>query len=237
MPPFYVRLLADEAEFTATLFEIPILRRYSGILRKTKFPTEKRAEVLKTRFHSCMFVFTGASLILSVLLTAPLLLCGAAAAFAIPVLAKLYRKCRIEEITPEWLEGFSVSAYHPMQGLLGDEDFRFLSRQPGFDLSLYRKLRRDRLRIFRDYLARLVKDFNRMHLMTRVLIARSSEDRSDLMNQLIWLRVRFSIAVFKAEISYVLCFFGLRSLAVRGLILHIEEMHAQLSAASALQTI
>jgi len=58
----------------------------------------------------------------------------------------------MEEITPEWLENFSTSVYHPMEGLLADEDFRFLSRQPGFDLSLYRKLRRERLRIFRQYL-------------------------------------------------------------------------------------
>ncbi|MGI8962055.1 MAG: hypothetical protein ACR2IV_20315 [Bryobacteraceae bacterium] len=159
-----------------------------------------------------------------------------AAAFVAPVLGKLYRTCRIEEITSEWLENFSTASYHPMEGLLADEDFTFLSRQPGFDLSLYRKLRRERLRIFRQYLTRLVSDFNRLHLVTRVLIAQSPDDRSELVSKLIRLKLRFSIALVRAEVSYVLCRFGLSSLAVRALILHLEEMHAQLSAVSAAQT-
>jgi hypothetical protein len=171
--------------------------------------------------------------LISLVLFGPLLLFAVGVAFAAPVLGKLYRTCRIEEITPEWLENFSTSAYHPMEGLLADEDFTFLSHQPGFDLSLYRKLRRERLRIFRQYLTRLVSDFNRLHLVTRVLIAQSSDDRSELVSKLIWLKVRFSIALIRAEASYVLCRFGLSSLAVRGLILHLEEMHAQLTAVSA----
>jgi hypothetical protein len=170
------------------------------------------------------------------LLYTPLLLFAAAVAFAVPVLAKLCRTCRIEEITPEWLENFSTAVYQPMEGLLADEDFTFLSRQPGFDLSLYRKLRRERLRIFRQYLARLVSDFNRLHLVTRLLIAQSAEDRSELVGKLVRLKIRFSIALIRAEASYWLCRFGLRSLAVRALIMHLEEMHAQLSAVSAAQT-
>jgi hypothetical protein len=172
---------------------------------------------------------------MSLVLLGPLLVFAVCVAFVAPVLSKLFRTCRIEEITPEWLENFSTSVYHPMEGLLADEDFTFLSRQPGFDLSLYRKLRRERLRIFRQYLARLVSDFNRLHLVTRVLIAQSSEDRSELVSKLIWLKIRFSIALLRAEVSYLLCRLGLSSLAVRGLILRLEEMHAQLSAVSAAQ--
>jgi hypothetical protein len=174
--------------------------------------------------------------LISLVLFAPLVLLALAAAFAVPVLGKLYRTCRIEEITPEWLENFSTSAYRPMEGLLADEDFAFLSRQPGFDLSLYRKLRRERLRIFRQYLTRLVSDFNRLHLVTRAIIAQSPDDRSELIGKLIRLKMRFSVALIRAEASYVLCRLGLSSLAVRALILHLEEMHAQLSAVSAAQT-
>jgi hypothetical protein len=173
--------------------------------------------------------------LISLVLFGPLLLCAVAAALVAPVLGKLYSTCRIEEVTPEWLENFSTAVYHPMEGLLADEDFTFLSHQPGFDLSLYRKLRRERLRIFRQYLTRLISDFNRLHLVTRVLIAQSSEDRSDLVSKLIWLKVRFSVALIRAEASYVLCRLGLSSLAVRALIVHLEEMHAQLSAVSAAQ--
>jgi hypothetical protein len=174
--------------------------------------------------------------LISVFLFTPLLLLALAAAFVLPVLGKLCRTCRIEEITPEWLENFSTSVYHPMEGLLAEEDFRFLSRQPGFDLSLYRKLRRERIRIFRQYLTRLISDFNRLHLVTRMLVARSTDDRSDLVLKLIWLKVRFSMALIHVEASYWLCRIGLGSLAARALILHLEEMHAQLSAVSAAYT-
>jgi hypothetical protein len=173
--------------------------------------------------------------LISVLLFAPVLLFAVAVVLAVPVFGKLCKTCRIEEITPEWLENFSTAVYEPMEGLLADEDFTFLSRQPGFDLSLYRKLRRERLRIFRQYLVRLVSDFNRLHLITRVLIGQSAEERSDLLGKLIWLKFRFSIALVRAEASYLLCRLGLSSFAVRGLILHLEEMHAQLTAVSEAQ--
>ncbi len=169
------------------------------------------------------------------LLLLPLAFCGLSLVLVAPILFKLYRKCRIEEITPEWLESFSPSTYYPMQGLLADEDFRFLSRQPGFDFSLYRKLRRERLHIFRQYLSRLILDFNRLHAAARVLVAHGHEDASNLMPALIWLKIRFSVAVIQAEFSYVCCCVGLRSLAAQSLILRLEEMSAQLTAISASQ--
>jgi hypothetical protein len=120
-----------------------------------------------------------------------------------------------------------------MQGLLGDEDFHFLSRQPGFDLSLYKKLRRDRLHIFRQYLNRLIVDFNRLHTTARFLLAQSPEDHSDLAMHLVWLKMRFSMTVVRVEASYLLCYFGFRSLAVRALIARLEEMSGQLTSISA----
>lgn len=155
--------------------------------------------------------------------------------FVLPIIVKLYRRCNIEEITSEWLESFSPSSYYPMQGLLSEEDFRFLSRQPGFDLSLYKKLRRERLHIFRQYLTRLILDFNRLHTAARILLSHGHEDQSQLVKHLVWLKVKFSLAVVQAECSYVLCCIGFRSLAVRAMILRLEEMSAQLSSISAAQ--
>ena len=163
----------------------------------------------------------------ALLLTAVTLF-GLGLAVVSPILFKLYRRCRIEEITPEWLEGFSPSSYYPMERLLSEEDFRFLSRQPGFDLSLYRKLRKDRLHIFRQYLSHLIRDFNRLHTAARLLLAQAEEDRSDVVARLIWLKVRFSWAVIRAEFSYLLCCVGFRTLAVRAAILSLEEMSTQL---------
>jgi hypothetical protein len=147
-----------------------------------------------------------------------------------PVLVRLFRRCEIEEITPEWLEGFSVAAYYPMQGLLSAEDFHFLARQPGFDLSLYRKLRRERLFIFRQYLTRLISDFNRLHTAARLLIARGQQDRSDLAVRLFKLKVCFSFAVMHGEISYFLCRLGIGTLVAQSMIARLEEMSMELNA-------
>lgn len=171
----------------------------------------------------------------TVLLLVPFAAAGLTLAFVLPILARLYKRCTADEITPEWLESFSPSSYYPMEGLLAEEDFRFLSRQPGFDLSLYKKLRRERLSIFRQYLTRLILDFNRLHTAARLLLSHGSEDRSDLVSHLVVLKAKFSLAVIQAEFSYLLCRIGFRSLAARGMIARLEEMNAQLSSISSAQ--
>lgn len=169
------------------------------------------------------------------LVLAPLSLFVLAFCFVAPIVFKLYRKCKIAEITPEWLANFSAASYYPMQGLLAREDFAFLSRQPGFDFSLQRKLRRERLRIFRQYLNRLILDFNRLHGTARFLLAHSDEDQSHLVARLIWLKLRFSAAVVQVEASYLLCCLGFGSLAVHTVISRLEEMSGQLSLISSAQ--
>jgi hypothetical protein len=115
-----------------------------------------------------------------------------------------------------------------MEGLLSNEDFTFLSRQPGFDASLYRKLRRDRLRIFRQYFLRLIRDFSRLHSIARALLAETTEDHSDLLMKMISLKVRFSLSVLYVEMNYWWCFVRFRPLVVRTLIGSLEEMSREL---------
>ena len=134
----------------------------------------------------------------------------------------------MREVTPEWLEHFSSGSYRPMENLLGTEDFHFLVRQPGFDRSLYRRLKRDRLRIFRQYLNRLISDFNRLHTYARFLLARTEEDHSDLLMRLIWLKVRFSLTVLRVELRYLACCLGYYPLVTGSLISRLEEMSQQL---------
>jgi hypothetical protein len=163
---------------------------------------------------------------------APLVLGGFMLALFFPVLRWLCRRAAVEEITPEWLDAFSVAAYYPMQGLLSDEDFVFLSRQPGFDISLYRKLRRERLHIFRQYLIRLIVDFNRLHAFARLILSRSNQDRSDVVAKLLRLKLEFFMAVLQAECSYLLCRLGFRFLAARRLISALENMSLELATLS-----
>ena len=148
-------------------------------------------------------------------------------ALIVPTLARLFKGTRPDEITPEWLQKFSPSIYLPMELLMSGEDFAFLSSQPGFDLSLYRKLRRDRIRIFRQYLNRMILDFNQLHLAARLAIAQSPEDHSALLPGLITLKLRFSLAVLAAEFRCTLCLFGVKTLGARRLLLHLEALNAQ----------
>ena len=171
-----------------------------------------------------------------VLVLGPLLLVGLFLALLLPVVVNLFRRCRVEDVTPEWLEDFSASSYHMMAGLLSDEDFKFLSSQPGFDLSLYRKLRRDRLHIFKQYLDRSIRDFNRLDTAIRSVIAYSKDDCSALAARLILLKMRFSCAIVRAEVNYRLCLLGLRTIEVRALINYLEQMSAELNALSSAQT-
>jgi len=157
------------------------------------------------------------------------------ATLVLPTLFKLCKTSRLEELPSDWLERFSPESYRPMEGLLNREDFAFLFRQPGFDLSLYRKLRYERLQIFRQYLDRMIVDFNCLHLIARLALAHSSEDRSELLIKLILLKFRFSGSVLAAEFRYTLCRFGLRTLSARALISELEEMCTQLQAISLAQ--
>ena len=158
----------------------------------------------------------------------PLVVVAPVLILALPVLLRLVRGCGLEEVSPEWLEGFSAALYYPMEGLLSDEDFRFLSRQPGFDASLYRKLRRDRLRIFRQYFVRLIRDFNRLHAVARALLAESKQDNTELVMKIVVLKFRFSLSVLLVEVSYWWCFVRFRPLMVKGLISKLDEMSLQL---------
>jgi len=144
-----------------------------------------------------------------------------------PVVFRLFQPCSFNEIPREWLEDFKPSSYYPMQRLLSDEDFRFLARQPGFDLSLYRKLKRERLLIFRQYLRRLIVDFNRLYTVTRTLIAHQPEDHSELAVRLVKLRMKFMFSVLSAECSYVLCCLGFKTIVATAMLARLEEMSSE----------
>lgn len=141
-----------------------------------------------------------------------------------PVLVRLFKRCSTEEISGEWLANFSPTNYEPMHGLLAREDFQFLARQPGFDLSLYRKLRRERMLIYRQYLGRLIQDFNRLHAYLRLVATHSDKDQSELLAALVSLRVRFCLSVIRAEMSYYLCLIGIGSLATHSVVAHLEQL-------------
>jgi len=164
------------------------------------------------------------------LLLTPVVVFIAILVFLLPILARLLRQCHLTEIAPEFLENFSPTTYLPMEVLLAEEDFDFLVRQPGFESSLSRKLRKDRIKIFRQYLNRLIDDFNRLHVCARYLLVKNTEDHSSLLFRLIWLRLRFSVTVLRVEASLLLSYFGFRPRVVGQMIARLDEMNVYLRA-------
>jgi hypothetical protein len=143
---------------------------------------------------------------------------GPSAFVIVPTIRRLFLKPAIREITPQWLEEFSPDRYRSMASLLANDDFAFLLRQPGFELKLYRKLRRERLAIFRQYLDRLVLDFRRLHMTARMLAAQNSEDSTEPTQALFKLQWSFNLALVRTEFEYSLCRFGLAAVHVQRLI-------------------
>jgi hypothetical protein len=142
----------------------------------------------------------------------------------------------VDDVTPEWLETFSLDRYRAMAGLLSGDDFEFLSRQPGFDGRLYRKLRRERLSIFRGYLHCLIADFNKLHATARFLVAHSVEDRSDLATRLISIQWSFKLNVMKVYFQFLLCHLGSRTVDVHTLLGALEAISTQLAPLGVPQT-
>ncbi len=160
----------------------------------------------------------------------PILMLTALSLLAVvPVLVRLFRGCSTADPSFQSLESFSVSTYYPMQCLLAEEDFAFLARQPGFDFSLYRKLRRERMLIFRQYLGRLISDFNHLYTASCFLISHSQGDHSDTLLRLFRLKIRFSLSVLRAEMSFYSCWLGLSSLVAHAAVARLEEMSNEFS--------
>jgi len=155
---------------------------------------------------------------------APVLILVPIIAFLVPVLIRLLRSSQPSELTTEWFESFHLSSYAPMKGLLAQDDFQFLSRQPGFDRSLHRKLRRDRLRIFREYLNRLIADYNRLDMLANFLVTQANEDQSELFARLLALRFNFRLATLRVEFSYALCCLGARTVSIGSILQQIDAI-------------
>jgi hypothetical protein len=123
-----------------------------------------------------------------------------------------------------------------MLGLLANEDFAFLSRQPGFDPSIYKKLRRERLSIFEQYLCRLILDFKKLHATARYFVARSDHDRSDVAAKLIRMRWAFAVSVVEVHLQLQLCKVGVGTVEARMVVAKLQQMSDQLSTLTLPQT-
>lgn len=164
-----------------------------------------------------MDVVAGAGVAIAVLATAFVVLVG-----------RMISSTRIRGVDPDWLRRFSTDVYRPMKRLLSDDDINFLRNQPGFEPSIEREFRRDRIRIFRAYLRALGKDFNRLHLALRLTVLHAQEDRSDLAVALIRQKALFFAGLAMAHTRLTLYGWGIGTVDVSGLVGALEGMRFQI---------
>jgi len=95
----------------------------------------------------------------------------------------------------EWLDRFSLESYAPMARLLDPADFAFLEKQPGCRPALVRRLRAERREAFLGYLGLLVRDFNQLLRIGRIILIGSNADRPEFARALWRQQIRFYLAV------------------------------------------
>jgi hypothetical protein len=160
------------------------------------------------------------------LLVAAVLVAAAALGFVF-----LFRRLISGERDPraslEWCSRFSVEKYRPMERLFFDEDYDFLAHA-GAPVSIGKRLRVARRRIFRQYLRCLSRDFDRLYAAAKFLLLHSPQDRPDLAWALLKQRLIFRYAMATVQYRLVLQPLGIGAVDVRGLVSALESMRDQL---------
>lgn len=148
------------------------------------------------------------------------------------MLRSLRNPATITECDVNWLTNFSTSKYRPMLRLLAEDDFRFLEAQEGYEPAIGKRLRSERLKIFRGYLRNLVRDYHRLHLAARLILVYSPEDRSDLAAHLVRHRIEFAIKLARLELDLFFYSLGIGAVDVRALLGTLDSMQSRITSAA-----
>ena len=108
------------------------------------------------------------------------------------------------DCSPDWLENFSLESYAPMERLLERSDIDFLASQDGYRPQIGRRLMAERRRIFAAYLTELVRDFNQLVKIGKLMIVYSAQDPREFANRLWRQQVRFYAEVCSVRLQLAL---------------------------------
>ncbi len=156
-----------------------------------------------------------------------LIAAGLACAFAV-VFRFLTSPSRCELVSSEWLSRFSVARYRPLGRLLSQDDYRFLEQQKGYHPRIARRLRRERVKVFRAYLHCISSDFRRLEAAINLCMVSAPQDRPELASALLIRRFHFACALALAQWRLLLYRLGLGSVDVRDLVSSLDGMRSQL---------
>jgi phosphatidylserine/phosphatidylglycerophosphate/cardiolipin synthase-like enzyme len=131
-------------------------------------------------------------------------------------------------VTAEWIAELSVDRYRPMLRLLDGEDLEILRSQPDFSPERVREFRRDRCRIFREYLNRLNADFACVCMALKIVMLQSEMDRPELAENLFRHQVRFALGMVQVKARLLLFDLGIGTIQVEPLLSVFDNMRLQL---------
>jgi hypothetical protein len=132
-----------------------------------------------------------------------------------------------QDCTAEWLDGFSLDSYAPMERLLGKSDVEFLASQPGYRPEIGRRLMAERRKIFANYLGRLLQDFNQLAGVGKLMIVYSGQDRQEFARRLLRQQVRFYSTLCSVQLQLALYPLGLPALDAHRLVASLTAMRNQ----------
>src|SRR5579862_3724726 len=145
------------------------------------------------------------------------------AAFTL-LFAKLASRLDKQVSIAEWFDSFSLDNFSPMERLLDQSDFEFLSRQPGYRPEIGARLLKERKQLFLSYLQLLIGDFNQLLRIARLMIVHSAEDRADFAKVLWRQQVTFYFAVCALRVRVALYPLAWTSIDVSKLVGTLENM-------------
>jgi hypothetical protein len=108
------------------------------------------------------------------------------------------------QCTAEWLDGLSLESYAPMERLLDKSDVAFLASQAGYRPQIAKRLMAERRKIFAGYLRRLVRDFNQLVGIGKLMIVYSTQDRQEFARDLWRQQVQFYAGVCSLRLQLAL---------------------------------
>jgi hypothetical protein len=154
--------------------------------------------------------------------------CVAVGAVLVFLFRRLFGGSKSLPVSVDWINDLSVARYRPMERLLSEEDYRFLSSQPGFEKKALRRIRSERRRVFRGYLACLSRDFSLVGAALRLMMMYSAQDRPDLAGILYKQQALFAFGMLAVQWRLLLHACGLGTVDVRGLVSAMEFMRLEL---------
>ena len=124
--------------------------------------------------------------------------------------------------SPGWFEEFSAATYRPMGRLLAEDEFRFLSKQPGYTSEMGKRLRKERRLVFRAYLRNIIRDFNRLYSGATILMVYSDVDRPELAASLFRIRTNFYYALLLIHVRLAMHSAGFEMIDVKPMLQSLE---------------